>query len=782
MLFNKKSFLSVVVLILLPVFVWSQSPSHTQTGPFGQQLLIEQSPQTHAPQHIWGVNAPLSTISHSFSELTQGNAAGIGKQFLSHFTPILGIAPGELQAMLVRHSSRNQWHLKYQQYYQHIPVWQSYVAVTIEPMGHIRNIHSRIYPDITVNPTPTLSSTDAEVIVQSDTSFSSGDSSWVAGDPTLLIYPDVGDTVTYRLVWEVRRLTAGPPTDLSVFVDASTGSIVHTFSNLRDAYNYGYARRGYFPQHYDDTPVTGGNLQNVNVEIRGISYLGGDYLIAEDNTSSNGLYQISWSPNNSFYSSYYIKGTKSLELSNTYANIQNANTAHNTYYFTPSSQYYHNWMWTTDETNVYYHMNVIHNYFHDTQGYNGIDYQMKGYVHQGSSINGKADGTDIYFGSDNSQEWAKSSDVVYHEYTHNVIYHLYNGFIGDWPRYGPWGEDEAMDEGLADYYACTMNDNHIQGESVGVDRNLDNDRVFDSYPYADPHWNGTVIGGAVWNMHETGSIGPALADALLFGALEYADAYTFAHLLTNVIKTDDAMSGNGDPSNGSPHLDAILQAFYNHEIYPSDPDIPPRAPVNISVSSQSGHPYIQWDANPESDLDGYNVYRLPESEDTPKKVNTSLITSTQFTDTGMDVGTTDECEYWVKAVDQQGSISSASDIVTILTKPMKQKGSDQKIVELIPGKYYLAPNHPNPFNPSTTIHYQLPEPSSVRITVYNIMGQRVRTLVQSSVPAGYQSVTWDGTTEQGNHAASGTYFLRAEFHSLASEATFTKITKMLLLR
>ncbi|MFH1866170.1 MAG: FlgD immunoglobulin-like domain containing protein, partial [Candidatus Eisenbacteria bacterium] len=70
----------------------------------------------------------------------------------------------------------------------------------------------------------------------------------------------------------------------------------------------------------------------------------------------------------------------------------------------------------------------------------------------------------------------------------------------------------------------------------------------------------------------------------------------------------------------------------------------------------------------------------------------------------------------------------------------------------------LDQNHPNPFNPSTTIHFRLLADEVVRLEVYGIRGQRVRTLVSGRRGAGLHSVVWDGTDDAGTRVASGIYF------------------------
>lgn len=91
--------------------------------------------------------------------------------------------------------------------------------------------------------------------------------------------------------------------------------------------------------------------------------------------------------------------------------------------------------------------------------------------------------------------------------------------------------------------------------------------------------------------------------------------------------------------------------------------------------------------------------------------------------------------------------------------------------ESLPAVYELSQNYPNPFNPVTTIHYALPQSSQVRITIYNILGARVATLVDRQQAAGRYSVRFDGL-----NLGSGTYFYRIDAGS------FHQTRKMLLLK
>ena len=91
-------------------------------------------------------------------------------------------------------------------------------------------------------------------------------------------------------------------------------------------------------------------------------------------------------------------------------------------------------------------------------------------------------------------------------------------------------------------------------------------------------------------------------------------------------------------------------------------------------------------------------------------------------------------------------------------------------------EFNLHPAYPNPFNPVTTLRYQLPEDAMVNITIYDMMGRQVRTLVSSQQSTGYKSVQWNGTNDAGSPVSAGLYLYRIQ----AGE--FRQTRKMVLLK
>ncbi len=99
----------------------------------------------------------------------------------------------------------------------------------------------------------------------------------------------------------------------------------------------------------------------------------------------------------------------------------------------------------------------------------------------------------------------------------------------------------------------------------------------------------------------------------------------------------------------------------------------------------------------------------------------------------------------------------------------------------LPKEFALSQNYPNPFNPTTNIKYALPVDSKVTMEIYNVIGQRVRTLVSDNQPAGYHAIEWNSTGTSGQQLGSGVYFLHLSAQGV-NGASFNEIRKLMLLK
>ena len=82
---------------------------------------------------------------------------------------------------------------------------------------------------------------------------------------------------------------------------------------------------------------------------------------------------------------------------------------------------------------------------------------------------------------------------------------------------------------------------------------------------------------------------------------------------------------------------------------------------------------------------------------------------------------------------------------------------------ILPLSYQLYNNYPNPFNPITTVRYELPEDSFVDVTVYDMLGNVVNKLINANQSSGYKSVQWNATNNQGEPVSAGVYLYKANY-------------------
>lgn len=128
----------------------------------------------------------------------------------------------------------------------------------------------------------------------------------------------------------------------------------------------------------------------------------------------------------------------------------------------------------------------------------------------------------------------------------------------------------------------------------------------------------------------------------------------------------------------------------------------------------------------------------------------------------------------VKILIDLGNDGTVDDSLVLSHQPL---GTDaETLSEAIPAVFQLYQNYPNPFNPTTVISYQLPVDSDVELLVYNLLGEKVISLVNARQGAGNYQVQWNGRNDAGRPVSSGVYFVRLEADG------YVQIRKMLLIR
>lgn len=135
-------------------------------------------------------------------------------------------------------------------------------------------------------------------------------------------------------------------------------------------------------------------------------------------------------------------------------------------------------------------------------------------------------------------------------------------------------------------------------------------------------------------------------------------------------------------------------------------------------------------------------------------VDESNISSNSYTATNLSENTTYSWRIRAVVDASEGAWSPRESVTT---------GVATDIIELdnnLPHSFSLSQNYPNPFNPTTDINFAIPKKSNVTLTVYNMLGKKVKTLVNENMAAGNYSVSWDGTNSNGEQVSSGIYLYK----------------------
>lgn len=152
-----------------------------------------------------------------------------------------------------------------------------------------------------------------------------------------------------------------------------------------------------------------------------------------------------------------------------------------------------------------------------------------------------------------------------------------------------------------------------------------------------------------------------------------------------------------------------------------------------------------------------------------------------FTDHGDGTGTFDWTPYGHQSgehpvtfyADDGLKVASSATVMLIVNDALDVSELDRGV---LPAEFELGQNYPNPFNPYTAFEFAVPHKANVSINIYNILGQRIRNLVDAEYGQGYYMVDWDGTADDGSQVATGIYFYKI----VADDFVSTK--KLMLLR
>ncbi len=206
-------------------------------------------------------------------------------------------------------------------------------------------------------------------------------------------------------------------------------------------------------------------------------------------------------------------------------------------------------------------------------------------------------------------------------------------------------------------------------------------------------------------------------------------------------------------------------------VFHSDPvmgysvdNIAPGVPTGVMAMAMDDSMQVTWDVSLDEDFQYFILEKSNSSEF--YEVESFELVENAYTD--MDFVYNESNFYRVVAVDHVGNTSDYSEVVEVAILTIDE--------DVLPEDFALHQNYPNPFNPTTQIRYDLPEDQFVSITIYDVMGRKIRSLMNTSQTAGYYTIRWDAKNDIGEGVAAGMYIYTIQ------AGDFRAMKKMVLLK
>jgi hypothetical protein len=223
-------------------------------------------------------------------------------------------------------------------------------------------------------------------------------------------------------------------------------------------------------------------------------------------------------------------------------------------------------------------------------------------------------------------------------------------------------------------------------------------------------------------------------------------------------------AGDPDPARNDPDGSRGDMGIYGSHAFDMDQ---PEYPKGLAATILSGETVLRWNQNPEPDVALYAVYKDTDPDFIPSA--TTFVTLVSAPDTTHNDGTTVEGMYYkVSAIDADGYAGGYAGPVDAEPTGIGDVAS--------PAAFRLHQNHPNPFNPTTRIRYEVGERGRVSLDVFDLRGGLVRRLVDEDKGPGAYVAEWDGRNTEGERVSTGVYFYRL------AAGTFSETRKMVLLK
>ncbi len=559
---------------------------------YGINWKIE-SDSNNVPIKLSGGNVPVSQITGKQEKITKDNIDAVSKTFIDKNKNLLYVDSSSLKVSRVFSDSNSKPKvIRYNQEYRGVPIYNSYTtlayiedALTFYKTNYEPSLQLDTIPQITKE--EALNSIKRDLSVIKDASYLAETNlpdGWIKSnleenkirniEPSFISVPhyvninpektelvilplDIIKSNGNKLAWKIDLpLDKINNEKITYFVDAKTGNILYKLDNVVYATVSGNVQGKIYP----NTPIEG-------FEIRSFDHERVIFSSSPDSYTTNEGYVID---------TIELSGRIDAGLEGLYVYVndyQQPNAHFQSEIINPPAIQDIDWStidssYKQEESNVFYHANLVHDFFTKGGSFDmySMDFPMWANVEIGGICNAYADGSSInFFMAGEVSGWgfceatSLGSDIIYHEYTHNVVFSIYDGI--NLPYVGETG---GMNEGWADYFAATITNDPVMGENIFPTpiRNLENNLRYPNDYNPEPHAASTVFSPALWEIRQT--IGAEAADALVLNAMKL-NPMTFSEFVEAMIIVDD---DNGNLNDGTPNIGDICHAFYdNHGIF-----------------------------------------------------------------------------------------------------------------------------------------------------------------------------------------------------------------------
>lgn len=455
---------------------------------------------------------PIS-ISGGSTQTYNGSPEDVARTFLKSNRSLFNMSRdlSDLQLKEVITSTRGVRHVRFQQEYKGIPVYNGTYQVHVNPDGSINMANGHYYHNIEVPTSPSISGNSAFKSVIND--IEGNPSIEWKKKPSLYIYKNQ-ERDDFTLAWKIELGTKAPNRDeWKYLVNAETGDVLRKISLTTSFRGIGNV--------YEDNPT-----DTPNYAYRYLKRLDGDGSILEGR----------------------------------YANVHNASGSRATsptgeYEFEASNIHF-------DEVNVYYHVDTFRADYINALGFYGKDIgsdeDMEAYVNDpGGTATYYGGSESIRFG--NTAPWAKTDLVIYHEFTHAIVDAENGGYVFDSDN----SEEGAIGEGLSDYFAGSFTNEAETGTYILSNPRNMNNPYYSDYSALPRNSSGDVIAGEhlggeffsaiLWDLRQ--DIGEGITDEIVFAAISRVSSFP------NFLEYRDAMIAADNTINSGVNANVIQDAF-----------------------------------------------------------------------------------------------------------------------------------------------------------------------------------------------------------------------------